>query len=134
MFENSININICLYVDDLLIFGSKINVINNVKSLLCNNFDMKDLEEVSVILDIKITRSNKIIYLDHNYYVEKVLKKYKYIYHKPNCTSYDLIVRLLENISYNVRQSKYVSIIYNLKYAIDGTIPDISHVVRSCAC
>ncbi|PNX67116.1 hypothetical protein L195_g063370, partial [Trifolium pratense] len=31
------------------------SVVNAVKSLLCNNFDMKDLGEASVILGIKIT-------------------------------------------------------------------------------
>jgi len=46
---------ICLYVDDLLIFGLNIPTINSVKSLLSNNFDMKDLGEADVILDIKIT-------------------------------------------------------------------------------
>lgn len=58
-YENNICTIICLYVDDLLIFGSNIHAINNVKSLLCNNFDMKDLEEAGVILGIKITISKK---------------------------------------------------------------------------
>ena len=49
----------CLYVNDLLIFGSNIHAINIVKSLLCNNFDMKDLREVSVNFGIKITGSEK---------------------------------------------------------------------------
>ena len=43
----------------LLIFGSNIHVVNDVKSLLCNNFDMKDLGKASVILGIKITRSKE---------------------------------------------------------------------------
>ena len=46
--ENNVCIIICLYVDDLLIFGSHIHVINDVKSMLCANFDMKDLGEASV--------------------------------------------------------------------------------------
>ncbi|GAU27591.1 hypothetical protein TSUD_271320 [Trifolium subterraneum] len=46
---------ICLYVDDMLIFGSNLSAVNNVKSLLGNNFDMKDLGEASVSLGIKIT-------------------------------------------------------------------------------
>lgn len=50
---------ICLYVADLLIFGSNIQAVNNAKSLLSNKFDMKDLEEASLILGIKITRSKK---------------------------------------------------------------------------
>ena len=37
-FENDICTIICLYVDDLLIFGSNIHAINSVKSLLNANF------------------------------------------------------------------------------------------------
>jgi hypothetical protein len=47
---------ICLYADDLLIFGSNIDIINTTKILLKNNFDMKNLGEANVILGMKITR------------------------------------------------------------------------------
>lgn len=87
--ENCICTIICLYVDDLLIFGSNIQTINDVKSLLCNNFYMKDLEEASAILGIKITRSKQGISLDQSHYLEKILKKYKYFDCKPVCTPYD---------------------------------------------
>ena len=43
---------LCLYVDDILIFGTSIDVINDVKSFLSQNFDMKDLGEADVILNI----------------------------------------------------------------------------------
>jgi hypothetical protein len=36
---------LCLYVDDILIFGTNIDAINEVKSFLSKNFDMKDLGE-----------------------------------------------------------------------------------------
>jgi len=35
---------LCLYVDDILIFGSNLNVIDEVKKLLASNFDLKDLD------------------------------------------------------------------------------------------
>ena len=41
--ENNACTIICLYVDDILIFGYNIHVVSNVKSMLCANFDMKDL-------------------------------------------------------------------------------------------
>ena len=63
-FENSICTLICLYVDDLLIFGSSLSIMNETKSLLSKNFDMKDLGEADVILGIKITRSDNGISLD----------------------------------------------------------------------
>jgi len=48
---------ICLYVDDMLILRTNIEVIKSSKRMLSNNFDMKDLGVVDVILGIKITRT-----------------------------------------------------------------------------
>ena len=62
---------LCLYVDDLLIFGTNLNIIENTKGLLKNNFDMKDLGETNVILGMKITRSPRGIMLDQAHYIEK---------------------------------------------------------------
>ena len=39
---------LCLYVDDILIFGSSLKVIEEVKEFLSNNFEMKDLGETDV--------------------------------------------------------------------------------------
>ena len=47
---------LCLYVDDILIFGTNIDVINEVKSFLSKSFDMKDLGETDVILNIKFIK------------------------------------------------------------------------------
>ena len=44
-FIDNICTIICLYVDDLLIFGSHIDVVNKVKNLLRQNFDPVTLEE-----------------------------------------------------------------------------------------
>jgi len=105
---------ICLYVDNLLIFGSNIPAINFVISLLSKNFDMKDLREADVILGIKITRSDKGISLDQSHYVEKILWKYNYFDCKPASTPYDPSVKLFKNTRDSVRQTKYVSIIGSL--------------------
>jgi hypothetical protein len=47
---------LCLYVDDILIFGSSLSVIEEVKKFLSNNFKMKDLGEADIILNIKFLR------------------------------------------------------------------------------
>ena len=47
---------LCLYVDDILIFGTGLDVIKEVKDFLSNNFEMKDLGEADVILNIKLLR------------------------------------------------------------------------------
>jgi hypothetical protein len=47
---------LCSYVDDILIFGTNNNVIKEVKDFLSQNFEMKDLGEPDVILNIKLVR------------------------------------------------------------------------------
>ena len=71
---NNSHVIICLYVDDLLIFGSNMNV-NEAKNVLRGHFDTKDLGEANFILGIKITRTCEGIFLDQSHYVEKILKK-----------------------------------------------------------
>lgn len=127
--ENHIFTIICLYVEDLLIVGSNIQVVNDVKSLLSNNFDMKDLREASLIIGIKITRSEKGNYLDQSNYIENILKKCNYFDCKPICTTYDPSKKLFKNTGDSVRQMEYVSIIGSLRYATDCTRPDIAYSI-----
>ncbi|GJT95192.1 zinc finger, CCHC-type containing protein [Tanacetum coccineum] len=49
---------ICLYVDDMLIFGTDQDQVNKTKEFLSSTFDMKDLGEAEVILGIRIKRGN----------------------------------------------------------------------------
>ena len=51
---------LCLYVDDILIFGTSLNVIKEVKDFLSQNFEMKDLGEADVILNIKLVREGEV--------------------------------------------------------------------------
>jgi hypothetical protein len=41
---------LCLYVDDILIFGTSLNVSKEVNDFFPNNFEMKDLGVADVIL------------------------------------------------------------------------------------
>jgi hypothetical protein len=44
---------LCLYVDDILIFGTSLNVIKEVKEFLSQSFEMKDLGEADVIINCR---------------------------------------------------------------------------------
>ena len=66
---------ICLYVDDLLIFGPNMDIINVTKMPLKNNFDMKDLGEANVILGMKNSRTLNGIFVDQSHYIEKKFEK-----------------------------------------------------------
>ena len=47
---------LCLYVDDILIFGTNLDLINEVKDFLSRYFEMNDLGVADVILNIKLLR------------------------------------------------------------------------------
>jgi hypothetical protein len=79
-----------LYVDDILVFGNNINVIKEVKEFLSSNFEMKDLGEADVILNIKLLREeNGGITLVQSHYVKKVLSRCGYSDCTPALTPYD---------------------------------------------
>jgi len=66
------NNTICLYVDDMLIFGTNVHVINETKKLLSSHFEMKDMGEADVILGIKIRKTNDDFSLCQSHYIKKV--------------------------------------------------------------
>ncbi|GJU58453.1 retrotransposon protein, putative, ty1-copia subclass [Tanacetum coccineum] len=67
-----------LYVDDILIMGNNIPMLQDVKSYLGRCFAIKDLGEAAYILGIKIyqDRSKWLIGLGQSSYIEKILKRY----------------------------------------------------------
>ena len=67
-----------LYVDDILLIGNDVPILQNVKSWLGNYFLMKDLGEAAYILGIKIyrDRSKRLIGLGPSTYIDKVLNRF----------------------------------------------------------
>ena len=89
---------LCLYVDDILIFGNNVNVIKEVKDFLSSNFEMKDLGEADVILNIKLLREgNSGVTLVQSHYIEMVLNRFGYSDCTPAPTPYDPSVLLRKN-------------------------------------
>ena len=67
-----------LYVDDILLASSNICLLHETKKFLSKNFEMKDLGNASFVLGIKILqdRSQDILWLSKNTYIEKVLNRF----------------------------------------------------------
>ncbi|GJQ90531.1 retrotransposon protein, putative, ty1-copia subclass [Tanacetum coccineum] len=78
-----------LYVDDILLMGNNVTMLQEVKSWLCKCFSMKDLGEAAYILGIKIIcdRSKQLIALSQTAYLEKILKKFRMENSKKGYTS-----------------------------------------------
>jgi hypothetical protein len=121
---------VCLYVDDILIFGTSLHVIKEVKEVLSQNFEMKDLGEADVILNIKLVREGDggVTHLQ-SHYVEKVLSRFGYSDWKPAPTPYDASMILKKNKRIMRDQLRYSQIIGFLMYLASATRPDISFAV-----
>jgi hypothetical protein len=117
-----------LYVDAILIFGTSVDVINEIKNFLCQSFDMKDLGEANVILKIKLIKGENEITLTQSHYVENVLSHYGYKDNKPSPTPYDPNLILRKNMRIGRYQLRYSQIIESLMYLASMTRPGISFV------
>ncbi|CAM8900210.1 unnamed protein product [Rhodiola kirilowii] len=94
-----------------------------------HKFSMKDMGEAEVILGIRIERVEGGLALTQSHYIEKVLKKYKYLNCHPVNTPFESSKHLLPNKGAPVSQLEYSRVIGSLMYAMTSSRPDIAFVV-----
>ncbi|CAM8930692.1 unnamed protein product [Rhodiola kirilowii] len=129
-FDNSGNrVIICLYVDDMLIFGTNLKCINQTKEFLSSKFSMKDMGEAEVILGIRIKRVEGGLALTQSHYIENVLKKFNYMNCYPLTTPYNSSTHLYPNKGKPQSQLEYAKVIGSLMYVMTCTRPDIAFAV-----
>jgi hypothetical protein len=58
-FKNEKYIFLILYMDDILLVSSDVNLLQETKKFLSSKFDMKDLSEASFVLGIEIHRDRR---------------------------------------------------------------------------
>nr|GEV63886.1 zinc finger, CCHC-type [Tanacetum cinerariifolium] len=112
---------ICLYVDDMLIFGTDQNKVDKTKKFLSSRFSMKDMGEADVILGIKIKRKNKGIVITKSHYIEKILEKFNHEDCSLVSTLMDPVEKLRPNIGKPVDQLEYSRAIGCLMYDMTST-------------
>nr|KAJ0198596.1 hypothetical protein LSAT_V11C700365700 [Lactuca sativa] len=120
---------ICLYVDDMLIFGTDLEEVDKTKKFLSSSFDMKNMGEAEVILGIRIRKGNNGISISQSHYIEKILKKFNFENCSPVSTPIDPSLKLLPNKGSPVSQLEYSRAIGCLMYAMISTRPDIVYAV-----
>ena len=128
-FENGKGVIICLYVDDMLIFGTDLEQVEETKKFLSNNFEMKDMGGADVILGIKIIRDGSTIALSQSHYIEKVLKRFNLIDCIPASTPMDPQRKLVPNDGRKIDQLQYAKVIGCLMYIMTCTRPDIAYAI-----
>ncbi|WVZ64448.1 hypothetical protein U9M48_013958 [Paspalum notatum var. saurae] len=102
-----------LYVDDILLIGNDIRMLEAVKDSLRKSFSMKDLGEAAYVLSIKIyrDRSKRLIGLSQSTYIDK-------------CPSTIDEQKRMSEIS-------YASAITSIMYAMICTRPDVSFALQT---
>jgi hypothetical protein len=78
MSESSFSF-LLIYVDDILLIGNDVQMLNNVKQYLNIKFSMKDMGEATYVLGIKIyrDRSRRLLALSKSTYLDKVMKRFR---------------------------------------------------------
>jgi transposase InsO family protein len=124
-----------LYVDDILIIGKHIPMLQDVKSHLGKCFAMKDLGEAAFILGIKIyrDRTKRLIGLSQSAYIDKILKRFKMENSKrgnvPMQEGLGLSVKQGASTPDEVKRMQrvpYASAVGSIMYAVRCTRPDVA--------
>ncbi|GJY50554.1 zinc finger, CCHC-type containing protein [Tanacetum coccineum] len=123
--ESCKGIIICLYVDDMQIFGTDQVQVDLAKEFLSSRFFVKDMGDADVILGIRIKHESNGIEISQSYYIEKVLKKFNYFNCTPVSTLMDTNEKLMPNNGQAVSQLQYSRVIGCLMYVITCTKPNI---------
>ncbi|KAG8495219.1 hypothetical protein CXB51_012817 [Gossypium anomalum] len=130
-----------VYVDDLLITGNDIGMIDELKRVLHSSFKMKDLGELKFFLGIEIARSNSGIVLSQRKYALELISDAGFGEAKPASTpleqnkrfttvEYDDLVDLRScNDELMQDVSTYQRLMGRLLY-LTNTRPDISYAVQ----
>ena len=119
-----------LYVDNLLLLGEDHSKIEDVKRQLGKLYQIKDFGPTSFYLGIRITRDRTqwIIWIDQQAYIENTLKRFKL--HDANNTKTPLLasVHLEKSETPATTETKtyYQQMIRTLIYATIGTRPNIA--------
>nr|GEY42111.1 zinc finger, CCHC-type [Tanacetum cinerariifolium] len=127
--ESSKGVNICLYVDDMLIFGTDQVQVDLKKEFLSSRFYMKDMGEADVILSMRIKHESNGIAISQSHYIENVLKKFNYFACTLVSTPMDTYKKLMPNEGQAISQLEYSRVIGCLMYAMTCTRPDIVFVM-----
>ncbi|KAK6121503.1 hypothetical protein DH2020_044755 [Rehmannia glutinosa] len=120
-----------LYVDDILLIGNNIGLLQSTRTWLSKQYSMKDLGDASFIIGIKIYRDrSRSLHLSQGKYIRDLLKRAQMVDAKGCPTP---MVASLQLSKYtgdsNVDGTLYRSLVSGLQY-VTITRPDISFSVN----
>jgi hypothetical protein len=145
---NGKDIYVAVYVDDIIIACTDLDIINSIKKSLAETYTMKDMGEMDWYLGMRYTRNKNtgIITLDQTKYAEDVLLKYKGHYGKspydttpmeenlkllPWSEAYE--AKLTAKSKLKIKNYPYRQVVGSLLYLAIWTRPDITYAVHLVA-
>ena len=137
-FSNDDFIILLLYVDDMLIVGKNVSMIDRLKEQLGKSFAMKDMGAAKQILGIRIIRDRKEkkLWLSQEHYIKRVLQRFHMekakVVSTPLATHFKLSSKQSpsnEDEKLYMQRVPYASAVGSLMHAMVCTKPDIAHAV-----
>ncbi|KAG8502831.1 hypothetical protein CXB51_000478 [Gossypium anomalum] len=120
---------ISVYVDDLLVTGSRTDLINDFKTQMKEVFDMTDLGAMTYFLSMEVNQSDRGIFISQQAFGLKILDKFC----MTNCKSVSTPMAQGEKLTSfgnqeRVDEKEYRSLVGCLLY-LTATRPDLMHAV-----
>lgn len=124
-------IYLLLYVDDIIIAGSNMLKIGEIKYYLKEEFEMEDNGDLDYFLGLKINydKTGGKLYINQTQYLEDVLKKFN----MDNCNTISTPIESKLNIEeYNKQECNqpYRQLMGSLMYAMLGLRPNLSNALN----
>lgn len=129
--QPSSTLTVLVYVDDLLICGSAMKDIDNLKAMLSAQFHMKDLGPISYFLGLEIARSSSGFFISQKKYTLDLLTQHGLLNCKPLSLPMDSHLKLTPTIGDPLPNPlPYQRLLGQLIY-LTITRPDISFTVHT---
>jgi hypothetical protein len=126
---------ITVWVDDLLLFASSDELMQQTKSDLCTEWEVTDLGEPTKIIGVEITQTKESLTISQKVYIESILKREGLSEINSVSTPLDPNIKLVPNPDGNKgnRSNSFARLLGELQFLANSTWPDISFAVNRLA-
>ena len=131
--ENGTFSYVLIWVDDIVVAGATEEAVNEIKSMLNENFKMDDRGALNWFLGMQILRSHDKITVDQKKYIETVLQQFNMSDCKAVATPGEVNLKLVKSDDEEqklVDPKLYRSLVGSLLFIGKQTRPDILHIVN----
>ena len=122
---------VVIWVDDIIVCGSSINVVNEFKSHFGNSFKIKDLGQLHYFLGMRFNIQENVITMDQSGYIHNILVRFNEQDSAPRSLPCEPgVYELLSGKSQPLENPTiFRELVGSLIYLMTGTRPDIAFIV-----